>query len=289
MSSIIRNRMIRDMELRRFATGTQKNYVEAVAELAKFYNMSPDRINGRMVQDYLHHLITKRKLGWSTVNVASAAIRFFYTQTLGRQDISAAIPPRRTPRQLPNVLSKEELERLFQSVRNIKHRAILMTAYSAGLRLGEVAKLKITDIDSGRMMIKVEKGKRQKDRYTILSKKLLEELRFYWLQYRPRYWLFEGRKKNGHMAPSSVSKIFTQAKDDVGIKKAGGIHILRHSFATHLLEAGVDVRTIQVLMGHASFRTTMGYLHVTRKRIEATQSPLDLLNIPENPNHWPIQ
>jgi len=276
---VLRDRMVREMELRRFSASTQQAYERAVAELTKYHRRSPDQIDGEMVKDYLHHLLTERELAWSTVNVVSSGIRFFYTETLDRSDVSTAIPARKTPSKLPQVLSKEELCRLFHSARNLKHRLILMTTYSAGLRRSEVVRLKVTDIDRDRMMIRVENGKGQKDRYTILSQQLLDELRLYWVQYRPQHpWVFVSQATNAPLVPRTVSRIFTNVKANAGIQKEGGVHMLRHSFGTHLLEAGVDLRTIQLLMGHSSLRTTTRYLHVTRKIIQAHGSSLDLLN-----------
>ncbi len=277
---VLRDKMVRDMELRGFSARTQEAYLYSVAGLAKHYNQSPDQIDAQMVRDYLHHLLTERHLAWSTVNVAIAGVRFFYMQTLGRGEFSMAIPPRKTPRRLPQIPSRKELERLFESVSNLKHRALLMTTYAAGLRVSEVVSLQITDIDSERMMIRVANGKGKKDRYTILSPRLLEELRAYWRRHRPDPYLFFAQGSNRPLTRDSAGQVFTNAKKKAGIQKRGGIHMLRHAFATHLLEAGVDLRTIQLLMGHSSLRTTARYFHLTRKTIGATQSPLDLLDIP---------
>jgi len=198
--------------------------------------------------------------------------------------LATAIPPRKTPQQLPEVLGRQELERLFLCTPNAKHRVVLMTTYAAGLRASEALHLQAKDIDSGRMMIRVRQGKGEKDRYTLLSNRLLEELRCYWRQYRPRPWLFPGQEATRPLTYRSAIALFTKAKENAGITKQGGLHMLRHSFATHLLEAGVDTRTIQLLMGHSSIRTTVRYLQLTCKTIGATQSPLDLLDIPD---HWP--
>ncbi len=280
----LRDRMVRDMQLRRFSPGTRDAYVLSVARLAKYWDRSPDEIEEEQVRQYVHYLITERGLAWSSVNVAVSGIRFFYTVTLGRAQFATAIPPRKTPQQLPEVLSSPELERLFRSVTNVKHRVLLMTTYAAGLRARETLKLQVEDLDSGRMMIRVRQGKGAKDRYTLLSRRLLEELRAYWRQYRPRPWLFPGQVPTRPLSYASALAVFLKAKQDAGITKQGALHMLRHSFATHLLEAGTDVRTIQVLLGHSSLRTTMRYLQVTRKTIGSTQSPLDLLDIPDP---WP--
>jgi integrase/recombinase XerD len=221
----------------------------------------------------------ERKLHWNTVNTICSGLTFFYTQTLKRPDVAAAMPLRRTPRQLPEILSGEELIALFAAVDDPQHRALLMTTYGGGLRVSEVVKLRPRDIDSQRMMIRVVAGKRGKDRYTLLSVRLLEELRAYWRAYRPQTWLFPGRRPEQPFNDDKAREAFNRAKAKAGIRKAGSIHLLRHCFATHLLEAGVDLRTIQILMGHSSIDSTVLYLHVTRKKLDATQNPLDLLNL----------
>jgi site-specific recombinase XerD len=276
---ILRDRMIRDMQLRRFSGATQGAYLREVALLVKHFQQPPDRIDQHMLQDYILYLLTERQLASSSVNVATAALRFFYTVTLNRQDLALAIPPRKTPRHLPQVLSGVELQRLFD-VENPKHRVLLMTTYAAGLRVSEVVRLRVTDIDSHRMMIRVEGGKGEKDRYTILSPRLLQELRTYWQIQRPPQWLFPGPKSGSPITPRTAQEVFTRAKTRAAISKAGGIHLLRHSFATHLLEAGVDLRTIQLLMGHSSIGSTVRYLQLTRKTLDSAQSPLDLLDLP---------
>jgi len=272
--------MVRDMQLRRFAASTQRSYIGAVRDLTKHYGRPPDRISCREVQDYLVYLMTERKLAWSTVNGACSGLKFFYTVTLRRNNGSFSIPLRRTPRPLPEILSAEELLRLFSVARDLKYQTLFMTTYAAGLRVSEVIRLKVTHIDSGRMMMRVEQGKGKKDRYTLLSERLLHQLRTYWKSYRPASWLFPGKKRGHHIADGTVRAVFTMAKVRAGICKKGGIHMLRHSFATHLLEADVDLRTIQLLMGHASIVSTIRYLHMTRKKLDATQNPLDLLDVP---------
>ena len=275
----LRERMIREMQLRRFAAATQKAYLEAVVGLAKHFRLSPDRIDPQQVQDYVLFLMNERKLCWSTVNVITAGLRFFYTQTLLQVDRVPLLPPRRTPRWLPEILSADELQRLFAGTDNRKHRTLLMTTYAGGLRVSEVVRLKITDLDSQRQMIRIARGKGDKDRYTILTARLLAELRAYWKECRPPTWLFPGRDPQQPLGHSSARAVFMQAKAVAGIRKKGGIHMLRHSFATHLLEAGVDLRTIQLLMGHASIVSTVRYLQLTRKTLGNTPSLLDLLDL----------
>jgi site-specific recombinase XerD len=269
--------MVREMQLRRFAPNTQEAYARAVWGLAAFYRRSPDQLGSEEVKTYLLYLMKERALGWSTVNIASAGIRFFYSQTLGRSDVSASIPPRKTPRQLPEVLSAEEVGRLFAATENLKHRALLMTAYAAGLRVSELVHLRLSDIDSARMMLRVSAGKGEKDRYTVLSPRLLGELRAYWRVYKPATWLFAGSTGDQPLHRRTAANVYHLAKEKAGILKRGGIHTLRHCFATHLLEAGVDVRTIQLLMGHRSIRTTIDYVHLTAKKLASTPSPFDLL------------
>jgi integrase/recombinase XerD len=279
----LRQKMIKEMTLRRFAPATQEAYVAAVAGLARYYKQSPEKIDKQMIQDYLLYLMEERKLSWNSCNVAVSGLRFFYTQTLGMDSMYLSIPPRKSDSTLPEIFSIEELEKLFSVLTNQKHRTMLMTAYAAGLRVSEVVGLKVTDIDSGRMMIRVKQGKGRKDRYTLLSKRLLEELRIYYRMYRPSVWLFYSGKKIKHpLCVNTPQRVYNQAKEKAGLTKGKGIHTLRHCFATHLLEAGVDLRTIQVLMGHSCITTTMTYLQVTRKHLESVRSPLDLLDITEN-------
>jgi site-specific recombinase XerD len=246
---------------------------------------SPDQISNQQVQDYVLYMLNDRKLTWSTCDTYVAGLQFFYGVTLGRKSMRLAIPPRKSEKRLPEILSVEEINRLFAAVHNLKHRVLLETAYSSGLRVSELVRLKITDIDSDRMLIRVGQGKGNKDRYTLLSPRILQHLRDYWRKYRPSSWLFPGQKPGQPLDRASASLVFAEAKEKAGIHKIGGIHSLRHAFATHLLEAGVDARTIQILMGHKSIFSTMRYLQVTRKKLGNTQSPLDLLAIP-GPGHF---
>ncbi len=278
----LRQKMIKEMTVREFSPRTQEAYLSAVSGLARYYKQSPEKITKGMIRDYLLYLLQERKLAWSSRNVAVSGLRFFYSHTIAKKSLSLSIPPRKKATQLPEILSAEELESLFVALSNQKHRTLLMTTYSAGLRVSEVVHLMVTDIDSKRMMIRVQQGKGRKDRYTVLSKRLLTELRSYWKMYRPSVWLFYGMKKSRPLTGRTAQVIYYNAKKKAGITKGKGIHTLRHCFATHLLEAGVNLRTIQMLMGHTSIMTTMTYLQVTRKQISSTQSPLDLLEIPES-------
>jgi site-specific recombinase XerD len=275
--------MINEMKLRRFAPKTQKSYISAVAGLSKFYNQSPDQINQERIRKYLLYLMEDRKLAWSTCNIVVSGLRFFYTNVLGIDSTTLDIPPRKKQKRLPEILTGEELERLFNHAGTPKTRILLMTTYSAGLRVSEVVRLKIEDIDSGRMTIRIQQSKGNRDRYSILSSRLLEELRLYWRMYHPKQWLFPSSWDQVRpLSIDSAQKAYYASKKKAGITKGRGIHTLRHCFATHLLEAGVDPRTIQVLMGHRSIGTTMAYMQVTHKRLTSIKSPLDLLDIPKS-------
>lgn len=278
----LRQKMINDMKLRNFSPKTQYAYMSAVSGLAQYFNCSPDMLSNENVQAYLLHLIEGRKLSWSSCNIIISGLRFFYNVTLCKQSMNLAFPPRKKKTFLPEILSIEELKHLFTCTINLKHRALLMTTYAGGLRVSEVVRLKLTNIDSKRMMIRIEQGKGNKDRYTILSQRLLKILREYWGMYRSPFWLFHAKDSIKPMPIGTAQKIYYNAKSNAKIKKGQGIHTLRHCFATHLLEAGVDLRTIQTLMGHNSITTTMKYLQVTRKILTSLKSPLDLIEIPTN-------
>ena len=275
----LRDQMTRELQLRRCAALTQKTYLEAVFGLAKHYRVAPDLLSARQVEDYLLFLMLEQKQQWNSINTICSGLKFFYRHVLHRPDFALDLPRRRAPRRLPEILSAGELVSLFAAVDNQQHRLLLMTTYAGGLRVGEVCKLKPHDIDSQRMMIRVVNGKRRKDRFTILSTRLLAELRAYWMAYRPKTWLFPGRRPDRPFNDDKARQIFNDAKAKAGIHKGGSIHLLRHTFATHLLEAGVDLRTIQSLLGHSSIQSTVWYLHVTRKLLDATQNPLDLLDL----------
>jgi site-specific recombinase XerD len=277
----LRKKMIDDMVLRGLSERTQQRYVDAVAGLAKFYRRSPDTLGDEEVQRYLLHLRQERGLSASSTNVTLHALRFFFHKTLRREPATFQLPSAREPAKLPEILSRGEVSRMFAAVDNLKHRALLLTTYATGLRASEVIRLKVADVDSERMSIRVEQGKGGKDRYTLLCEKLLAELRRYYLAERPKHWLFPSRIGTGPLSHRSASRIFHDAKARVGITKGGGLHCLRHAFATHLLEAGTDIYTIQRLLGHRGVRTTMRYFHLSRQRLMQTESPLELLEDPE--------
>src|SRR6266852_5542387 len=252
----LRRRMDDDMVVRGFAERTRESYLWAVTGLARFYRRPPDRISDEEVQAYLVHLLRDRQRSWSTCNVVANGLRFFFHTTLKRDRTTFTIPAPRQRQKLP---------------------AILLTTYAAGLRLNEVLHLRVTDIDSARMTIRVEQGKGGKDRYTVLRPRLLEELRRYWKLTRSRTWLFPSQETGQPMDPSALQRAYHTAKLRAGITKPGGIHGLRHAFATHLLEAGVDVHTIQRLLGHGDIATTTRYFQLTRHTEVGPDSPLDLL------------
>src|SRR5262249_18215431 len=242
----LRKQMTEAMKLRGFSPRTQQSYLHAVTDLAKYYHTPPDQLDFEKIRSYVLYLTDERALSWSTCNVAVAAFRFFYTEVVGWEKVSLPIPPRKKPKTLPVLLSREELERLFACAGSPKHRVLLLTTYAAGLRVSEVVNLKPTDIDSHSLMLRVEQAKGDKDRYTILSPRLLDELRRYWKLYRPVIWLFpSSRDPRRRMHIGWAQKIYYLAKRRAVITRGHGIHTLRHCFATHLLEAGLDLRTIQ--------------------------------------------
>jgi site-specific recombinase XerD len=277
----LRKQMDGDLVVRGMSVRTREAYLGAVAGLAKHYGRRPDHVTQEEVQNYLRYLIENRKLAWSSCNIVFQGLKFFYRVTLKRSATQFDIPRARQPQKLPQILSREEVAALIENTVNLKHRTILMTAYGAGLRLSEICHLKLTDIDSDRMTIRVEQGKGAKDRYTLLSPRLLKELRRYWVAHRPKEWLFTARDATRPIGEHTLHRIYHAAKARAGVVKEGGIHSLRHAFATHLLEAGVDIHTIQRLMGHGHIGTTMRYLHLARKHLAKTPSPLELLERPK--------
>jgi integrase/recombinase XerD len=276
----LRQRMIREMQLRQFAKRTIESYVEAVAGLAGHYHRSPEQLTLEEVRSYLHHLLVERQLSQGTCNLRAAAITFLYREVLGQTAFQLRGVRRKHSGKLPEVYSRQELTRLFEAANNLQHRVFLMTTYAAGLRLNEVRHLRPVHIHSERMLIRVEQGKGQKDRYTLLSPQLLQELRAYWRAYRPGEWLFPNKKRSGPILRGTAQHIFYNVKRRAGLQRGHGIHTLRHCFATHLLEAGVDLRTIQQLLGHKNLQTTAIYLHVTVTGRTDLQSPFDLLRLP---------
>lgn len=281
----LRRKMLNDLIIRNLAENTQKSYLQAVTGLARYYKRSPDQLSVQEVQGYLLYLSQERHLAWKSCNTIRHGLRFFYQVTLERPAIQFYLPCAKEPSKLPEILSHEELVRLFTVTTNRKHRALLMTTYAAGLRASEVTQLRITDIDSERRCIRVDQGKGRMDRYVPLSPRLLTQLREYWREKRPPHWLFPGTWIDRHMSRDGASYIYGKARTKAGITKDGGIHTLRHNFATNLLEAGTELVVIQRLLGHTSIRSTFRYLHLAQEHTTATTSPLDLLEFPLPPAH----
>ena len=255
----LRQRMTEDMEIRNLAYNTQLSYLQQVSSLAKYYQRSPETLGPEEIRAYQVHATTERKLAPASLCIIASALRFLYKVTLKREWVDAEIPLPKKPFQLPVILSREEVAHFLESIASSKHRTILVTAYAAGLRISEVTRLKITDIDSQRMMIRIAQGKGQKDRYVMLSLQLLEILRAYWKATRSKEWLFPGDIPGRPITTDAVEQACQKARRVSGIKKPITPHSLRHAFATHLLESGTDVRKIQLLMGHRSLATTARY------------------------------
>jgi integrase/recombinase XerD len=280
----LRQRMLEDMQVRNFSAHTKDSYLRQVARFARHFGRSPAALGPEHIRAYQLYLINERRVATSTVVHAVSALRFFYRVTLQKDwPVTDAIPMPKSPRRLPVVLSPEEVLRFLDAVKTPKHRAILTTCYAAGLRISEACGLKVSDVDSPRMMLRVEQGKGQRDRYVMLSPRLLDILRAWWQQRRPRHWLFPGEAPDGPLTTGTVARACQLAHWRSGLSKPVSPHALRHAFAVHLLEAGTDVRTIQLLLGHRSLETTSKYLRIASVKVCSTTSPLDLLPRPEPP------
>jgi integrase/recombinase XerD len=278
----LRQRMVGDMKLRNFAETTIHTYTRVVRDFAGFFHRAPDRLGPEQVRQYLLHSIDHKKLAWSTYQIHRAALKFIYTKTLKRPWFDLEIPKPKVRRKLPEVLCQEDIAKALNATMNLKHRAILATLYGAGLRRAEVRTLKVPDIDSQRMVIHVRQGKGQVPRDVTLSPKLLELLRVYWRWRKPKDWLFpSARYPERPMDLSGIYAVCEDAAKKAKLNKRLTPHILRHSYATHLLEAGTDLRVIQLLLGHADLETTARYLHVSKRTLSATASPLDSLQVIE--------
>jgi site-specific recombinase XerD len=280
--SPLRRRMIEDMTVRGFTACTQRGYITAVRTFTVFFGRSPDRATAEDLRRFQLHM---RSQGASatTMNAAVSALRFFFGVTLGRGDAQAGMTTVREPRRLPVILSPQEVARLLDAAPGLKYRAALSLAYGAGLRASEVVQLKVSDIDSGRQVIRVEQGKGRKDRYAMLSDLLLDLLRAWWLAARergvmlPGGWLFPGQNPVNPLTTRQLNRTFHSAKAAAGIDKPVSLHTLRHCFATHLLEQKVDIRVIQVLLGHKKLETTAHYSHIASTTLRAVKSPLEHL------------
>ena len=273
----LRQRMIEDLRVRNYAPKTIDLYVRSVARFAQHFGKSPDLLGPEHVREYQTLLVNTKKVSWPIFNQAVCALRFFYKFTLGKPWMIEHIPYPKQERRLPIILSPEEIATFFQAVSNIKHRTVLMTMYGSGVRIAEALALHVDDIDSRRMVIRVEQGKGRRDRYTILPPTLLESLRDYWKNSRSRPWLFPNRTSQQPLTQNAMHRAIRRICRRAGIAKPITTHTMRHCFATHLLEAGVDLRTIQLLLGHRSLNTSALYLHVAAGALRSDGKPIDLL------------
>ncbi len=277
-TSPLRERMIEDMRIRGMGEKAQKAHIRAIKDFAGFLKRSPDTATPDELRAYQLHM-TNTGVTATTFNARIVALRFFFGMTCGREEMKRFMQFRTKPKKLPIVLSVEEVQDVLMAAPGpgLKYRAALSISYGAGLRAAEVCNLKVADLDSDRMLIHVDHGKGGKDRKVMLSPGLLDLLRDYWKESRPEGWLFPGKPKINPISPRQLNRAFTSAKNMAGVKKAATLHTLRHSFATHLLEANTDVRVIQVLLGHAKLTTTAQYTHVATKTIRDTVSPFEML------------
>lgn len=281
----LRKRFLEDMQLRGLAPATQRNYVHYVADFAKFFKTSPELLDLEAIRQYELHLLHEKKLSPESINTFVSAVKFLYLNTLEMPWGEQHFPRVRRHYRLPVVLSHEEIVHFFDHVPGIKYRAILMTCYGAGLRISEAVALKVPDIDSNRMLLRIEQGKGGKDRYAMLSPRLLEVLRLYFRIVRPdpEGFLFPSWREGHHLSASTVQTACREASLRARLFKRVTPHMLRHSFATHLLENGTDIRVIQMLLGHSTINTTTRYTSVSPQLIGATISPLDLLDSKSKP------
>ena len=279
----LRQLMLDELQRRNYAQSTVRSYLHTVEDFARYFHRSPDRLRPDHIREYQVHLFRDRKLSPGTVEGRTAALRFLFVKTLRRPYLPDHIPFPKRQRRLPTVLSQEEVGRLIESAQNLMHRTMLMTLYATGLRRAELCHLRVSDIDSERMVIHVRQGKGGRDRDVLLTPKLLETLREYWRWMKPRTYLFPGTVKNWRADVPVTTKIVwvavTEAARRAGITKRVSPHTLRHSFATHMLEAGADLRTIQVLLGHTKLADTTVYLHLSRRHLQAVPSPLEAIEI----------
>ena len=275
----LRRRMEEELKLRGMSEKTAVAYLGTVRRFTAYHGRSPDRLGAEEVRAYLLHLIEERKLAWSSVNQALCALRFFYLDVLGHSFEQVDLPYQKRKQRLPVVLTEVEVARLLQAPMSLKLRTVLMTLYSAGLRLGEATHLRPTDIDSGAMAIRIRQGKGGRDRMVVLSAHLLSTLRQYWRVYRPGAWLFYGNSKDKPIDARTVQRTVQAAARAVGIRKQVTPHTLRHTCATHLMESGTSLRYIQELLGHRSLKTTQIYTQVRPGRVTGLLSPLDRLGL----------
>ena len=273
----LRKRMIEDMQLRNFSPQTQRTYLHHIAGLARFYQTSPEHLNLEDLRQFQVYMAGECRYSAESLNQFVSAAKFLYGVTLEAPFDAGALLRARVPIRAPIILSQEEIERFFDNVPSLRNRTALMVAYGSGLRVSEVVALKVEHIDSPRKLLRVEQGKGKRDRYTLLSPRLLEVLRTWWRAARPMDWLFPGWRVNAHLTAASLQDACRDAVERAGLRKRITVHSLRHSFATHLLENGTDIRVIQVLLGHRRIDTTARYTAVSSQLIAQTQSPLDQL------------
>lgn len=272
----LRQRMTDDLRIRNYSPKTITAYTQAVARFAAHFGRSPDRLGAEQVREYQLHLLSRR-VSWSAFNICVSGLKFFYGVTLGRTDVVEKLPYGKKPRSLPTVLSRAEVLTFVTTPARLRDRVLLSTAYACGLRVSELVRLRVEDIDSGRMQVAIRQGKGAKERRVPLSKHLLALLRAYWRAERPGSWLFPNRLSHQPLTVSLVQRLCQRTREQTGFPKRITPHTLRHSYATHLLEAGVDLPTIQKLMGHGCLSSTMRYLHVRSERLLELESPFDLL------------
>jgi integrase len=273
----LRQRLLEDLQLRNYSPKTIACYVQHVARFARHFGRPPDQLGPDDIRAYQLHLLQVRHASWSAFNQAVCALRFFYGVSLGRPDVVTGIPFGKRPMTLPAVLSRDEVLQFFAAFPTDPDRLMVRTTYACGLRIGEVVRLRVPDVDSRRGLLLVRQGKGRKDRQVPLSPQLLEEPRAYWRRCRPRDWLFPGAGAQGHRSITALQRRVARAVRALGWSKRVSLHTLRHSYATHLLEAGVDVVTLQHLLGHRDLQATARYLHVSTRHLQRVPSPLDTL------------
>jgi site-specific recombinase XerD len=281
----LRQRMLEDMQVRNLAPATQRQYIHYVAGLARYFRISPEQLDLEDIRQYMLYLVNDRKLAPESINTFVTAVKFLYLTTLEMPWGDEQFPRVRRPHKLPIVLSQEEVVQFFDHIPSLKYRAVLMTCYGAGVRIAEAVSLKVSDVDSKRMLLRIEQGKGGKDRYAMLSPRLLQVLRIWWRAARPQHWLFPGWRTERHLCPSSIQTACRESSLACGLRKKVTAHTLRHSFATHLLENGTDIRVIQVLLGHSRIDTTAHYTAVSPQVVSHTLSPLDTLHRENRPVH----
>jgi site-specific recombinase XerD len=274
--------MIEDMTVRNLSPATQRSYINAVRKFSRYFDRSPDRLDLDDIRSFQVYLVSTG-ISWASLNQIVCALRFFYGITLGQDDVPERIPYAREPRKLPVILSADEVVQFLEAVSSLKARVALTTAYAAGLRVSEVCGLKVEDIDSSRMVMHVRHGKGAKARYVMLATELLGILRSYWRLSRPTAFLFPGRDADKPIEPTVLNAACRSAVAATGLSKRVTVHTLRHSFATHLLENGTDIRIIQVLLGHARLSSTAHYTQVSTDTIRSTASPIDRLRLEVTP------